>query len=102
MKKISGRAIVTTLLSVLVVVGMAAFIVQYFVSARQWVATQGSPHVYSGGNISTGSVRDRDGVLVLDNGKVVGQGTHRELLESCEVYRQIALSQLSKEELEHA
>ena len=40
MKKISGRAIVTTLLSLLVVVGMAAFIVQYFLDARQWVTTQ--------------------------------------------------------------
>ena len=49
-----------------------------------------------------GTIRDADLILVLDNGKVVGQGTHRELLESCEVYRQIALSQLSKEELEHA
>ncbi len=49
-----------------------------------------------------GTIRDADQILVLDDGKVVGQGTHRELLESCEVYRQIALSQLSKEELEHA
>ena len=38
-------------------------------------------------------------ILVLDEGKVVGQGTHSELMESCEVYRQIAYSQLSKEEL---
>ncbi|MDD7652462.1 MAG: ABC transporter ATP-binding protein, partial [Firmicutes bacterium] len=49
-----------------------------------------------------GTIRDADLILVLDDGKVVGQGTHRELLKSCEVYRQIALSQLSKEELEHA
>ena len=48
------------------------------------------------------TLMEADRILVLDNGKVVGQGTHRELLESCEVYRQIALSQLSKEELEHA
>lgn len=49
-----------------------------------------------------GTIRDADLILVLDEGKVVGQGTHQELLNSCEVYRQIALSQLSKEELEHA
>ena len=49
-----------------------------------------------------GTIRDADLILVLDDGKVVGQGTHPELLKSCEVYRQIALSQLSKEELEHA
>ena len=40
-----------------------------------------------------------DKILVLDEGRVVGQGTHRELLNSCEVYRQIAMSQLSEEEL---
>ena len=38
-------------------------------------------------------------IIVLDEGKIVGKGTHEELLESCEVYQQIALSQLSKEEL---
>ena len=41
-----------------------------------------------------------DKIMVLDNGNVVGSGTHKELLESCEVYQQIAKSQLSKEELE--
>ena len=42
-----------------------------------------------------------DKILVLDEGKIVGEGTHKELLETCEVYQQIAMSQLSKEELEH-
>ena len=42
-----------------------------------------------------------DKILVLDNGECVGIGTHKELLKSCEVYKQIALSQLSKEELEN-
>ena len=46
-----------------------------------------------------GTIRDADLILVLDDGKVVGQGTHQELLKSCEVYRQIAMSQLSEEEL---
>lgn len=49
-----------------------------------------------------GTIRDADLILVLDQGKVVGQGTHSQLLKTCPVYRQIALSQLSKEELEHA
>ena len=40
-----------------------------------------------------------DRILVLDEGRVVGQGTHKELLKSCDVYRQIAMSQLSEEEL---
>ena len=47
-----------------------------------------------------GTIRDADCILVLDEGEIVGQGTHRELMASCEVYRQIAYSQLSKEELE--
>ena len=42
-----------------------------------------------------------DQILVLDDGKIVGKGTHKELLKTCEVYKQIALSQLSKEELEN-
>lgn len=42
-----------------------------------------------------------DQILVLDDGHVVGKGTHRELMKSCEEYQQIAMSQLSKEELEH-
>ena len=42
-----------------------------------------------------------DKILVLDEGKIVGEGTHKELLKTCEIYQQIAMSQLSKEELEH-
>lgn len=42
-----------------------------------------------------------DKIIVLDEGKVVGMGTHKELLKTCEVYMQIAMSQLSKEELDH-
>ena len=46
------------------------------------------------------TVREADKILVLDDGELVGQGTHRELLESCPVYREICLSQFSKEEVE--
>lgn len=46
-----------------------------------------------------GTIMDADQIVVLDEGKVVGRGTHRELLKSCEVYREIAMSQLSEEEL---
>ena len=48
------------------------------------------------------TIMDADLILVLDQGKVVGQGTHKELLATNEVYQEIAYSQLSKEELEHA
>ena len=40
-----------------------------------------------------------DKIIVLEEGKIVGKGTHEELLKNCETYRQIALSQLSEEEL---
>lgn len=46
-----------------------------------------------------GTIIDADKIIVLDDGMIAGMGKHKELLESCEVYRQIALSQLSKEEL---
>ena len=48
-----------------------------------------------------GTIMNADKILVLNEGKVVGQGTHKELLNNCEIYKQIALSQLSKEELEN-
>ena len=48
-----------------------------------------------------GTIMNADKIIVLDNGKCVGMGTHKELLKKCKVYKQIALSQLSKEELEN-
>ena len=49
-----------------------------------------------------GTIMNADKIVVLDKGKCVGIGTHKELLENCEVYKEIALSQLSEEELNHA
>lgn len=46
-----------------------------------------------------GTIRDADKIIVLDEGHMVGMGKHEELMQNCEVYQQIALSQLSKEEL---
>ena len=46
-----------------------------------------------------GTIKNADKIIVLDNGKMVGCGTHSELLKNCEVYKEIAYSQLSKEEL---
>ena len=48
-----------------------------------------------------GTIRDADKIIVLDEGRMVGMGTHEELMDSCDVYREIAFSQLSKEELGH-
>jgi ATP-binding cassette subfamily B protein len=46
-----------------------------------------------------GTIRDADKIIVLDNGRLVGIGKHDELMKTCEVYQEIAYSQLSKEEL---
>ena len=48
-----------------------------------------------------GTIMNADQIIVLDEGKIVGKGTHEELMKTCETYQQIALSQLSKEELEN-
>lgn len=47
-----------------------------------------------------GTIMDADQIIVLDKGKTVGMGTHKELLKKCKIYRELAYSQLSKEELE--
>ena len=47
------------------------------------------------------SIMDADQIIVLNEGNVVGKGTHKELLKNCDIYREIALSQLSEEELSH-
>ena len=46
-----------------------------------------------------GTVMDADRIIVLDEGRVAGMGTHRELLATCDVYREIVKSQLSEEEI---
>lgn len=46
-----------------------------------------------------GTIMDADRILVIEDGKIVGNGTHKELMQSCRTYREIAYSQLSKEEL---
>ena len=48
------------------------------------------------------TIRDADQILVLDHGRIVGKGTHDELMASCTQYQEIAASQLTKEELANA
>ena len=48
-----------------------------------------------------GTILNADKIIVLENGECVGLGTHKELLQNCKVYQEIAYSQLSKEELEN-
>ena len=47
------------------------------------------------------TIMDADQIIVLNEGNVIGHGTHKELLKKCQIYREIALSQLSEEELAH-
>lgn len=61
--------------------------------------TEGATVFIVAQRIST--IMNADKILVLDEGKVVGMGTHKELLETCDIYKEIATSQLSKEELEN-
>lgn len=49
-----------------------------------------------------GTIKDADTIIVLDEGKIVGMGKHKELLKNCPVYQEIAHSQLSEEELTYA
>lgn len=62
-------------------------------------ATENATTIIVAQRIST--ILHAEQIIVLDEGRVAGIGTHRELLKDCEVYRQIAASQLSKEELDH-
>ena len=48
------------------------------------------------------TIKNADKIIVLDEGKIVGMGKHSELMKDCDVYKEIAYSQLSKEELEDA
>lgn len=48
-----------------------------------------------------GTIKDADRIVVLEEGRIAGMGTHRELMKSCDLYKEIAHSQLSKEELEN-
>ena len=49
-----------------------------------------------------GTIKNADKIIILDKGSIVGEGTHDELMENCKIYKEIALSQLSKEELKNA
>ena len=59
--------------------------------------TGGSTVILVAQRVST--IMNAEQIVVLDNGMVAGIGTHRELLKTCEVYQEIAMSQLSKQEL---
>ena len=67
MRRISKRTVFLLILMGILVAGLLFFTARYFLHAREWVTFQGSPHVYSGSNLSSGRVTDRSGVLLLDS-----------------------------------
>lgn len=66
MRKVSSRSLAVLLLAILVLAGLGVFTVQYLFSAGRWVTFPGSPHVYTGNNLTTGRVQDRTGTLLLE------------------------------------
>ena len=75
MKRISKRMIFLLVLMGIVILGLSVFLARYAVQSDDWAVFSGSPHVYSGGNLSSGMVTDRAGELLLDstNGRTYSQ-----------------------------
>ena len=67
MKKVSGRARLVLVIACVVLAGLALFCIRYALYAEDWVVFSGNPHVYSGGNLSSGTVTDRNGTVLLTN-----------------------------------
>lgn len=67
MKKVSNRSISALILAGVLLLGMAAFLVRYFVHGDEWAVFPGSPHVYSSGNLNSGIITDREGTVLLDS-----------------------------------
>ena len=64
MKKVSRRALFALALAVVLAVGTLAFCVKYAANAEKWVTFSGSPHVYTGTNLTGGKIYDRSGVRI--------------------------------------
>lgn len=85
MNRIAGRAGITVIIAILLLIGFGFFLAEYFMQADQWAVFPGSPHIYNGSNIGCGVTTDRDGVLLLD---LRGDRTYApdELLRSATVH----------------
>ena len=66
MNRIAKRSVAILILVAILVGGLSLFLGNYFANAQKWVMHEGSPHIYSGENLGTGMVVDRDGLLLLD------------------------------------
>lgn len=67
MKRVAMRSVTIWILVLLLLGGLVFFLGEYVLHSKEWVLSQGSPHIYKGDNINTGKVVDRDGILLLDN-----------------------------------
>lgn len=66
MNKVAGRAGITMIIALVLLIGFGFFLAEYFMQAGEWAVFKGSPHVYNGSNIGCGLTTDRNGVLLLD------------------------------------
>ena len=66
MNRIAGRSGIVMLLVLLLVAGFVFFLCEYAMEAGEWAVFPGSPHVYNAGNLDSGIVTDRNGILLLD------------------------------------
>lgn len=66
MNRVASRAGIAILLALALIAGLGFFVAEYVMNAETWVMFEGSPHVYSGGNIGCGVVVDREGTILLD------------------------------------
>jgi peptidoglycan glycosyltransferase len=66
LNRIASRSAAILILAAMLIGGVGFFIVEYFLNGGEWVLHPGSPHIYSGPNIGTGTVTDRNGILLLD------------------------------------
>jgi len=66
-KKVANRSIAALILAGILLLGLALFVAEFLVKGDDWVTFSGSPHVYSGGNLNSGVITDRDGVVLLDS-----------------------------------
>ena len=76
MNRVAGRAAVVIVLALLLLAGFTFFVTEYVMEAADWAVFPGSPHVYHAGNMGSGAVIDRDGILLLDmsNGRQYSSG----------------------------
>lgn len=66
MNRVASRAGITILIVLLLIAGLGFFVAEYVTEAGQWATFPGSPHVYTGGNIGCGTVKDRDGIALME------------------------------------